>query len=80
MVFRLDMIYDAFYYSFLYVFLFFGNSFLDASLCLKSSPPSDKNIQSCVGEMAGSGPKLGKACVSLVLCMVLPGGDALDTY
>jgi hypothetical protein len=46
---------------------------------MKSPPVFDKNIQSCVGEMAGRGPKMGNLCVCLAFCMVLPGGDALDT-
>ena len=46
---------------------------------MKSPPVADKNIQSCVGEIAGRGPDVGKVGVYLVLCMVVPGGDALDT-
>ncbi len=62
-------------------FYFSEISFSDPSICLKSSPPvSGKNIQSFVRVLAGSGPKLGKTCVYLVLCMVLPGGDALARY
>ncbi len=49
--------------------------FFVVSFCLKSPPVFDKNIQSCVGEIAGRGPEVGKVCVYLVL----PGGDALDT-
>ncbi len=46
---------------------------------MKSPPVCDKNIQSCVGEIAGSGPEGGKVWVYLVFCMLLPGGDAVDT-
>ncbi len=60
-------------------FNFGKKSFLDASFCLKSPPVFDKNIQSCVGEMAGRDPELGKGCVCLVICMVVPGFDACDT-
>ena len=38
----------------------------------------DKKIQSCVGEMAGRGPKLGKVGVYLACCMVVPVCDAVD--
>ena len=62
----------------MYAFLFFEKSFFDASCCLKSPPVADKNIQSCVGEMAGRDPDVGKVGVYLVLCMVVPGGDACD--
>ncbi len=60
-------------------FYFSKNSFSAQVLFLKSPPVVDKNIQSCVGEMAGRGPKVGKVCVCLAFCMVVPSSDALDT-
>ena len=60
-------------------FYFSKNPFSTQVFCLKSPPVFDKNIQSCVGEMAGRGPDVGKVGVYFVLCMVVSGGDALDT-
>ena len=77
MIFHLELISDAFYYGVLYAFLFFGETFVDANFDLKLPPPLDKDIQSFLGELAGGGPKWDKVCVLNVLCMVVPGGDAL---
>ncbi len=52
---------------------------MNASFCLKSPPVFDKNIQSCVGEMAGRDPKVSNVCGCLVFCMVMPGCEAWDT-
>ena len=58
--------------------MFFGETFVDANFYLKLPPPVlDKDIQSFLGELAGRGPKWDKVCVCHVLCMVVPGGDAL---
>ena len=62
----------------MYAFLFFGETFVDANFDLKLPPPVlDKDIQSFLGQLAGRGPKWDKVCIFHVLCMVVPGGDAL---
>ncbi len=63
----------------MYAFGFFGKNFFDANVGLKSPPVLGKNIQSCLGEVAGRCAKWDKACVYVVMGMMLPGGGALDT-